>query len=88
MTRDYMQVVAQHHSQPEQLLLRSPEDDYYLWFGDEGRIAIMEETDERLAGWLQQAEIVTPLPEPRFWLHVDDLPMVQPTPMKHPAPRG
>lgn len=85
MTRDYMQVVAQHQTQPEQLLLRCPEDCYYLWFGDERRLDIMEETDERLARWLEDAGIVRLLPEPRFWLHVDDLPLVQ-TPTERSLP--
>lgn len=86
MMRDYMQVVAQHHSQPEQLLLRCPEDQYYLWFGEEGRLDNVDQTDERLARWLEETGIVYRLPEPRFWLHVDDLPLVQ-TPMGRPVPR-
>lgn len=86
MMRDYMQVVAQHYSQPEQLLLRCPEDRYFLWFGDDRKLELMEETDERLAWWLEAAEIVRPLPKPRFWLHVDDLPLVQ-TPMERSVPR-
>lgn len=86
MTRDYMQVVAQHQGCPEQLLLRSPKESYYLWFGDEQRPEVMEETDERLARWLEEAGIVVPLPEPRFWIHMDDLPLVQ-TPTERPVPR-
>ena len=86
MTRDYMQVVAQHRSQPEQLLLRCPEHRFYLWFGDERKLELMEETDERLARWLDEVAIVLPLPEPRFWLHVDDLPLVQ-TPTERSIPR-
>ncbi|MGI8643231.1 MAG: hypothetical protein ACR2LS_03840 [Thermomicrobiales bacterium] len=86
MTCDYMQVVAQHHAQPEQLLLRCPDDRYFLWFGDDRKLEVLEETDERLARWLEEAAIVYPLREPRFWLHIDDLPLVQ-APMERPVPR-
>ncbi len=85
MTREYMQVVAQHRVIPEQLLLHSPDDRYYLWFGEEGELEMMEETDPRLVRWMEEANIVQPLPEPRFWLHVDDLPLA-PAPMGHSLP--
>lgn len=86
MTREYMQVVAQHRAIPEQLLLRSPDDHYYLWFGEAGGLETIEETDLRLTRWMEEANVVQPLPEPRFWLHVDDLPLA-PASMRRSLPR-
>lgn len=87
MPYTYMQVIAQHRSISEQLLLRSPDGLYYLWFGAEGTLEAMEETDPRLAHWMEAANLVDPLPEPRFWIHVDDLPLA-PATTERSLPRG
>jgi hypothetical protein len=74
-THLYVQVVGHHAAQPERLLIRSDDGRWYVWFGDR-RGTPLREIDEPIADWLQHQPDLTILPEPHFWLHVDDLPMV------------
>jgi hypothetical protein len=76
--RSYVQVIAQHIDQPERLLIRSADDRWFVWFGDRAGTPL-EEIDEPIADWLQRQSDLTMLPEPHFWLDVDDLPLEQST---------
>jgi hypothetical protein len=71
----YVQPVAQHQSYPERLVVRSIEGRWYVWFGDRAGTPL-EEVDPPVADWLQGLSMIAPIPEPRFWLHVDDLPLL------------
>jgi hypothetical protein len=74
-THLYVQLVGHHASQPERLLIRSDDGRWYVWFGD--RVGTpLREIDQPIADWLKRQTDLTILPEPHFWLHVDDLPTI------------
>ncbi len=70
----YVQPVSQHLSHPERLLVWSADGRWYLWFGDRDGTPL-EEIEPPVAHWLQHQPNLALLPEPHFWLHVDDLPL-------------
>jgi len=72
----YVQPIAQHLAHPERLLLRAEDDRAFVWLGDDPD-ATPEEIDPRTAAWLQTRPWLHPLPLPRFWLHVADLPLAE-----------
>ena len=74
-THLYVQVVGHHSAQPERLLIRSDDGRWYVWFGDRAGTPLRE-INEPIADWLRRQSDLTMLPEPHFWLHVDDLPTV------------
>ena len=74
----YVQPIAQHLAHPERLLLRTEDDRAFVWLGDDPT-ARPEEIDPRTAAWLQTRPWLRPLPLPRFWLHVADLPLAEVT---------
>jgi hypothetical protein len=68
-------VIGHHAAQPERLLIRSADGRWYVWFGDRAGTPLRE-INEPIADWLRRQSDLTMLPEPLFWLHVDDLPSV------------
>ena len=70
----YVQPIAQHLVYPERLLLRAEDDRAYVWLGEHAN-ATPEEIDPRTAAWLQTNPWIRPLPQPRVWLHIADLPV-------------
>jgi hypothetical protein len=74
-THLYVQVIGHHAELPERLLIRSDDGRWYVWFGD--RVGTpLREIDQPIADWLKRQTDLTMLPEPHFWLHVDDLPTI------------
>ena len=74
-THLYVQVIGHHAELPERLLIRSDDGRWYVWFGD--RVGTpLREIDQPIADWLKRQTDLTILPEPYFWLHVDDLPTI------------
>ena len=70
----YVQPIAQHRVHPERLLLAADDGRSYVWRGDDPD-AGPEEIESSTATWLQRRSWLRPLPFPRFWLHVADLPL-------------
>lgn len=72
----YVQPIAQHTAHAERMLLRGEDSGWYLWTGrsDMPREDSIAPIDLPLATWILTHPTMQLLPEPRCWVHLDDLP--------------
>jgi len=75
----YVCPVASHREVPERLLVRDPDDAWFLWMGDRETPGLVE-IPQRLAGWIARHPHMAPVASlgeaPRMWFDVSSLPVM------------